>query len=74
MFEVLAHADLSHQLVLVAVHSSQLAHVCKDVLDPVRQLETNKDLLLDNHRTATASPSNTALQYTDDLITHTRHH
>ncbi|CAN7985254.1 unnamed protein product, partial [Ixodes hexagonus] len=39
VLEVLAHADLSHELVLVAVHARQLAHVGKDVLEAVRQLE-----------------------------------
>jgi hypothetical protein len=51
VLEVLAHADLSHQLVLVTVHARQLAHVGKDVLDPVGQLESNIALLLDNLRT-----------------------
>ena len=35
----LAHADLAHELVLVAVHAGQLPHVCEDVLQPVCQLE-----------------------------------
>ena len=35
----LAHADLSHQLVLVAVHAGELAHVAEGVLQPIRQLE-----------------------------------
>ena len=39
MLEILAHTDLSHQLVLVAVHTSQLAHVGEDVLQPIRQLK-----------------------------------
>lgn len=38
MLQVLAHADLSHQLVLVAVHTSQLAHVGKDILQTISQL------------------------------------
>ena len=38
-WEHLAHADLPHQLVLVAVHAGELPHVCKGVLQPVRQLE-----------------------------------
>ena len=38
MFEVLAHADLPHQFVLVAVHPRQLPHVSKRVLDPICQL------------------------------------
>lgn len=44
VLEVLAHADLSHQLVLVAVHASQLAHVGKDVLQPVCQLQTKEEV------------------------------
>ena len=40
MFEVLAHANLPHQFVLVAVHASQLANVCKYVLKSVRQLQS----------------------------------
>ena len=39
MFEVLTHSDLSHQLVLVAVHPRQLTHVGKGVLKTVRQLK-----------------------------------
>lgn len=39
MFEILAHADLSHQLVLVPVHAGQLPDVRKHVLQTVRQLE-----------------------------------
>lgn len=39
MFQVLAHANLSHQLVLVAVHACQLTHVGKDVLHSVSQLK-----------------------------------
>ena len=39
MFKVLAHSDLFHQLVLVSVHSCQLAHVSEDVLKTIRQLE-----------------------------------
>ena len=38
MFEVFAHANLTHQFVFVAVHSGQLADVGKNVLQPVRQL------------------------------------
>jgi len=40
MLEVLAHANLPHQLVLVAVHAGQLADVRKYVLEAVRQLQT----------------------------------
>lgn len=32
MLQILAHPDLSHQLVFVPIHASQLAHVSKDVL------------------------------------------
>lgn len=39
MLEIFAHPDLSHQLVLVAVHSRQLTNVGKDVLQPIRQLQ-----------------------------------
>lgn len=46
MLQVLAHADLPHQLVLVAVHACQLAHVGKDVLQTVGQLQRNIALLL----------------------------
>lgn len=38
MLEIFAHSDLSHQLVLVAVHSSQLTNVGKDVLQSISQL------------------------------------
>ena len=37
--QVLAHADLAHELVLVAVHAGQLPDVREGVLQPVRQLE-----------------------------------
>ena len=39
MLEVLAHSNLPHQLVLVAVHSSQLSHMSEGVLQAVGQLE-----------------------------------
>lgn len=39
MLEIFAHSDLSHQLVLVAVHSSQLTNVGKDVLQSISQLQ-----------------------------------
>eukprot|EP00123_Amoebidium_parasiticum_P018100 comp24100_c1_seq1/m.43517 comp24100_c1_seq1/g.43517 ORF comp24100_c1_seq1/g.43517 comp24100_c1_seq1/m.43517 type:complete len:308 (+) comp24100_c1_seq1:5498-6421(+) len=39
MLQVLAHADLPHQLVLVAVHACKLTHVCEDVLHAISQLE-----------------------------------
>lgn len=40
MLQVLAHSDLSHQLVLVPVHASQLTHVSKDVLQSICQLQS----------------------------------
>ena len=39
VLQVLAHAHLSHQTVLVAVHTRQLTHVGKDVLQAVCKLE-----------------------------------
>lgn len=39
MLEIFAHSDLSHQLVLVAVHARQLTNVGKDVLQPISQLQ-----------------------------------
>ena len=39
VLEVLAHTDLLHQLVLVAVHACQLTHMGKDVLQSVWQLK-----------------------------------
>jgi hypothetical protein len=39
MLEIFAHPNLFHQLVLVAVHASQLTHVGKDVLEAVGELE-----------------------------------
>lgn len=39
MFQVFAHPDLPHQLVLVAIHAGQLTYVGKDVLQPVGQLK-----------------------------------
>ena len=35
----LAHAHLAHELVLVAVHAGQLAHVTEYVLEAISQLE-----------------------------------
>ena len=40
VLQIFAHADLSHQLVLVSVHSCELADVGEDVLQPVGQLES----------------------------------
>jgi len=39
MLEILTHANLSHQFVLVAIHASQLADMCKYVLKSVGQLQ-----------------------------------
>ena len=39
MLQVLAHADLLHELVLVAVHAGELAHVREYVLDAVGKLK-----------------------------------
>lgn len=41
MLQVLAHANLPHQLVFVAIHASQLPHVCKYVLQSICQLQHN---------------------------------
>lgn len=41
MLQVLAHANLPHQLVFVPVHARQLPHMGKDVLQPIRQLQHN---------------------------------
>ncbi len=39
MLQIFAHPDLSHQLILVAVHACQLTHMSEDVLQPIRQLQ-----------------------------------
>lgn len=39
MLQVLAHPNLPHELVLVTIHSSQLAYVSENVLKSVRELE-----------------------------------
>mmetsp|Transcript_139393 Transcript_139393/g.242388 ORF Transcript_139393/g.242388 Transcript_139393/m.242388 type:complete len:464 (+) Transcript_139393:5762-7153(+) len=39
MLEILAHPDLPHQPILVAVHPGQLPNVVEDVLQTIRQLE-----------------------------------
>lgn len=39
MLQIFAHSDLSHQLVLVTIHSGQLANVGENVLQTVGQLE-----------------------------------
>lgn len=43
MLQVLAHPDLSHQLVLVTIHASQLTNMGKDILQSICQLQRNKD-------------------------------
>lgn len=48
MLQVFAHSDLSHQLVLVAVHARQLPDMSKDVLQSIRQLKHNAGLEI-NH-------------------------
>lgn len=39
MLQIFAHPDLSHELVLVAVHAGQLTNMSEDVLQPIRQLQ-----------------------------------
>ena len=39
MFDIFTHTDLSHQLVLVAIHAGQLANVSEHILQTIRQLE-----------------------------------
>lgn len=39
VLQIFAHSDLSHQLVLVAIHSRQLPNVSEDVLQSVGELE-----------------------------------
>lgn len=39
MLQVLAHANLAHQLILVPIHASQLANVCEHELQAVGELE-----------------------------------
>ena len=39
MLQIFAHPDLSHQLVLVAVHACQLTNMSKDVLQSISQLQ-----------------------------------
>lgn len=41
MLQVLAHANLPHQLVFVPVHARQLPHVSKDILQAICQLQHN---------------------------------
>ena len=43
MFDILTHSDLSHKLVLVSVHSSQLTDMSKDVLKTISKLFNNKN-------------------------------
>lgn len=46
MLEIFAHSDLSHQLVLVAVHSRQLTNMGKDVLQSISQLHKRLNEML----------------------------
>ena len=39
MLEILAHSDLSHELVLVSVHSRELTDVGEGVLETIGKLE-----------------------------------
>lgn len=39
MLQVLAHPNLPHELVLVAVHASQLTNMGEDVLQSICQLQ-----------------------------------
>ena len=39
VLEVLAHANLTHKAVLVAVHASELTHMRESVLQTIGQLE-----------------------------------
>lgn len=39
MLQILTHAYLPHELVLVSVHAGELTDVCKDVLQAIGQLE-----------------------------------
>ena len=39
MLEILAHSNLSHQLVLVAIHTRKLPDVCKNILKAISQLQ-----------------------------------
>ena len=38
MFEILTHSNLSHQLVFVSVHTSQLTNMSKCILYAISQL------------------------------------
>lgn len=48
MLEIFAHSDLSHQLVLVAVHARQLTNVGKDILQPISQLQRHNHTISGN--------------------------
>ena len=39
MLEILTHPDLSHQLILVSVHTSQLTNMGVDVLQTISKLD-----------------------------------
>lgn len=43
MLQIFAHPDLSHQLVLVAVHACQLTYMSEDVLQSIRQLQQRRN-------------------------------
>jgi hypothetical protein len=47
MFQVLAHADLPHQLIFVSIHACQLSHVGKYILQTICQLQKKKNHPLD---------------------------
>jgi len=40
MFEILAHTDLSHQSILVSVHSGQLSYMGEYILQAIGKLES----------------------------------
>lgn len=42
MLQILAHPDLPHQFILVAIHASQLTNMGKDILQPICQLQRNE--------------------------------
>ena len=43
MLQIFAHPDLSHQLVLVAVHACQLTNMSEDVLQSISQLQQRRN-------------------------------
>ena len=52
VLDVFAHSNLSHQLVLVSIHSSQLTNMSEDVLQPISKLEELKKILILHHKLA----------------------